>query len=263
MPGLGLVRTIPQVSSHKFSHQSTNMQTRSGEYKPKPNVVSPKKFERTCKWKAKRGPLTIPQVAKAPPRLHAIGHKDGTFVFIAEKTGQTNKPEQLYSVPIETMVTQGTHGFRDATGIHLLCTRRGPDGQSMPKAELSPYPWGVFVSVSDNGPDWVDQELRVMQDKLIKEWNNYGADRKLFAYPSRINKGEISFDRNKTLDQTLVDSDIIDIMKLSYGIDSSDDLRELAEDDNIITEFFSSLEEGREIVLKHAKSSATSLINFP
>lgn len=217
-------------------------------------LFSPSKFQRTSNWKNRKGPLSSGRKKKAVPCLNAIAHTDGTIVFIAEKTLKDGTVAEFYSIPIQNMVNEGTHGFKEATGVDGVCTRRGEDGKPMAKQSGSTYAWKAFVGVSPNTVDWTHEEVESMQRQIVEEWNKHGQDPSLFEYPSKITMGTISGSINGEvfkLDNTIVDEDIIDLMMLFYGIEQTLSLVQLAEEKNIVNLYFSSYEKGRKAILNY------------
>ncbi len=111
----------------------------------------------------------------------------------------------------------------------------------------------ALVPTDPTGP--LNEEVKAMQVKIVEEWNRHGEDTTIFEYPSKIVEGNVVADKDDTitLDHTITNGDIIDIIMVSYGIEHTKikELSELAEDKDIVGSFFSSYDEGK-----------TSLMNY-
>ncbi len=80
-----------------------------------------------------------------------------------------------------------------------------------------------------------------------------GDDTEVFLYPSHIEVGPSNCPADQLrLDQTLLDTDIVDIMKSTYGINVNSELTELAEDEDVVGLYFTSVSRGRAVLVEAA-----------
>ncbi len=208
------------------------------------------------KWvrqSGKKGVPMSPQKKNMKPSLHADGHFCGTLVLYSvqfiKKTGQI---QEYYGQPLFDKMKVDVD-LREATGVSDVMYRRGVCGDRLPQSPGSGYYWQCLVAPMSGDEKWQVTALRKIQNAVVDEWNKMGEDTQAFIYPSHVDVGPSNSPTDELrLDESLVDSDVVAIMKSNYGINLNSELSEMAEDDELVGTYFKSVVRGRGVLLEYA-----------
>ena len=173
------------------------------------------------------------------------------WVFVANKQYRNMDIVELFGDAIIKSVTSILDhlNFREKTGVDIIGQLRGEDGKFKPQKPGSKHPFHVYISISET-ENYTIEDVKKSLRAFVQTWNDIGGDPKFFNYTSEVQEGEIfgDIDELKTFDTVLSDKTVIEIMKALYDVSTNDALLEIAEDEDIVTEFFQDHEQGKEAI---------------
>ncbi len=211
------------------------------------------------KWVRQVSKKGIPLSAKKKhirPYLEIVGHIDGTAVAFATQIDKKGDPREYYSAPICAKIEEDAD-CRKETGLSDVMYRRGVCGGKLPQSASSLFGWKCLVGTMYGGTEWQQAALLAIQKAAVEMWNRMGDDTEVFVYPSHIELGPSNSPADQLrLDQTLLDTDIVDIMKSAYGINVNSELAELAEDEDVVGLYFTCVSRGRTVLVDAASGLA-------
>ncbi len=208
------------------------------------------------KWVRQSGnkgnPLSPQKVKRIGPSLNALGHYDGTLVLHSiHFDRKTSRLQQFFCGPVCDAI-EANAAARVETGITDIMYRRGTCGEKMPQCHGSIHGWKCFVGGMPGAENWEQSELDVILKATVEFWNQIGQT-SAFLYPSHVDVGSSNSPADGLrLDETLLDADVVIIIKAAYGIEVNANLTEMAEDDEFVDMYFKSVKRGRAVLLEYA-----------
>ncbi len=210
----------------------------------------PAKKTKWVRQTLKKGSPVSAKKQNRRPSLSGLIHQDGTAVFYSAKTDKNGYIVEYYSLPMRKLVEEDSQ-CRDFTGIYDVMLRRGRNGFPLPQCPNSHYGWNCFVQ--NLGIDATNEDLRRQLQLFVDYWNSRGDDTAIFRYHSHVDLGNCNDPADLlTLDHTLLDEDVVEIIKVSYGIKLNDQLASLAEEDDIVGLYFENVRRGKDVLLRSA-----------
>ena len=150
--------------------------------------------------------------------------------------------------------------FREKTDVACMVRKKCEDGSAMKVKPDSIYNWELFAIFHPAG-EITEPIANQYVDNFVSEWNMHGVNLDVFEYRSEITAEKVTeedLEDLPTLDQTIIDKDGILIIKAIYGIESNLELLELKDEEEILTEFFSTFEAGVAAINKFVTGSSVS-----
>ena len=140
--------------------------------------------------------------------------------------------------------------LRNETSIDAMVTLRDKDGNALPKEAGSQYNWKVYYCTPEKGKDTTESDVKKMLNNSVERLNVEGADPDQFAFRLILKPGEVL--TKPTLDKTIIDRDIIHIIKCEYDLEDND-LLSFAEDLDRVGEYFEDPTRGSEVIRSYVR----------
>ena len=233
-------------------HLNTSESNKGAGKSPRRKRGTPSKFKKVASPQFHRDLLR--QNDQALPTADLLAHKLGICAIVTScvpKKSKTGEPEAIYAAPIHNSIRDKADPLkmRELANIACMATLRNADGTPMKIKDGSDYNWMAPIIFNPTGNVTMGVAMEYLQT-YVREHNMHGVNTALFDYKSEVRVNLVKGDLNDppTIDQTIIDSDVILIMKALYGIETNEDLLEVREEDKILLEFFSTTERGVEAI---------------
>jgi len=178
--------------------------------------------------------------------LSIKGFAPGVVTAYVSKYNAEEEPFFLYDYKL----LQDNPGIMENLGINAIVARKGTDGETpMKQSATSTYNWRQFIFIigEDNN---TSAKRKALCAKLVTHFNK-NATTANYQYPRKVKFGTDLSDSGMPgpVDANLLDEDVLGLMLAAYP---STPPEELATFDDVMGQFWTDLDHGREVLAAHA-----------
>ena len=156
-----------------------------------------------------------------------------------------------YTQPIEKEYKDVNSPVPKALKCQNIVTFKGEDNKPKPQAPKSPYFFKGLYSTNGDKESRSEEDYNEDTDAFIAGVNEIGANAEKYRFPFRVRKDRTI--KCFTLDEVIMDADIIRIIMAEYGLDDAE-LAEFAGHDDLVAQYFADIERGAGVLRAHAQN---------